>query len=85
MRFDHEALPELRKPRDTAARKNETFEVMAALIARSPMPEAEWRARYEDAYLERAWKDETVRALVASGRGTPSALAALQELLDASD
>lgn len=77
-----DALPELRKSKDPAKRKNETFDVMSALITRSPMPEGEWRARYEETYLERAWKEDAFRALVASGR-TPATLAALQELLDA--
>lgn len=77
-----DALPELRKSRDPARRKNEAFEVMAALIVRSPLPEAEWRARHEETYLELAWKDETVRALVAAGRDR-AALVALQDLLDA--
>lgn len=82
MRFDPDALPELKKSADPAKRKNETFEVMSALITRSPMPEEEWRARYEEAFLERAWKEEAFRALVAAGR-TPTTLSALQELLDA--
>lgn len=77
-----DALPELRKSRDPARRKNETFEVMSALIVRSPLAEEDWRRRYEGLYLELAWKDDAVRALVAAGRDR-AALVALQDLLDA--
>jgi hypothetical protein len=82
MRFDPDALPELKKSSDPRQRKNETFDVMTALITRSPMPEADWRARYEVTFLERAWKEDLFRALVATGK-TPSTLNALQDMLDA--
>ena len=81
MRFDPDILPELRKSRNPAERKNEFDLVRSRLMTRSPLPQEEWLARYAEAFHELARTDDDFRSLVRAD-SDPRELAAIQDRLD---
>ena len=82
MRFDPEVLPELRKSKNPAERRNDFDLALAQLTARSPLPRQDWLERHEERFRHLSRTDDGFRELLYDVTADRR-LERLQERLDA--